>query len=140
MKPQVSTTPVSLLDIYPTLTALCGLQPPTTHELDGVNLTAVLSGVSKDRGQPVLSTYGRGNHSLRDERFRYTRFRDGNEELYDHRYDPHEWRNLAAAPRFAAVKARLAAHLPEINAPEVEYASNQDRDADGNRWVDEAFD
>ncbi len=140
MKAQVSTTPVSLLDIYPTLTALCGLQPPTTHELDGIDLTAVLSSVSKDRGQPVLSTFGRGNHSLRDERFRYTRFRDGNEELYDHRYDPHEWRNLAGDPRFSAVKARLAVYLPTMNAPDVEYASDRDRDADLNRWVDEAFD
>jgi arylsulfatase A-like enzyme len=139
MKAQVSTTPVSLVDVYPTLVALCGLQPPATHSLDGVNLTGILSGASKDRGRPVLSTYGQGNHSLRDTRFRYTRYRDGSEELYDHYYDPHEWTNLAGDSRFEDVKARLAAHLPEINAPAIEYASERDRDADGNRWVAEAF-
>jgi len=139
MKPQVSMTPVSLLDIYPTLTALCGLQPPSTHTIDGENLTALLSGASKDRGRPVLSTYGRGNHSLRDDRFRYTRFRDGSEELYDHYYDPHEWTNLAGDSRFAEAKQRLAAHLPTIHAPEVEFASDRDRDNDGNRWKEEAF-
>jgi arylsulfatase A-like enzyme len=139
MKPQVSSTPVSLIDIYPTLVSLCGLQPPATHELDGVDLAAILRGSSKDRGSPVLSTYGEGCHSLRDERFRYTRYRDGSEELYDHYYDPHEWRNLAADPRFASARARLAAHLPKINAPGIEFASDRDRDADGNRWTDEAF-
>jgi arylsulfatase A-like enzyme len=137
---QVSSTPVGLIDIYPTLTALCGLPPPTTHALDGVDLRLVLSGERLARGQPVLSTYGRGNHSLRDDRFRYTRYRDGSEELYDHRYDPHEWTNLAGDVRFDQVKARLAAHLPTVNAAEVEYASERDRENDGNRWKDEAFD
>ena len=131
---------MGLIDIYPTLTALCGLQPPATHALDGVDLTSVLAGAQAARGQPVLSTYGRGNHSLRDDRFRYTRYRDGNEELYDHRYDPHEWTNLADDARFDEVKARLTAHLPTVNAAEVEYASEQDRDRDGNRWQGEAFD
>jgi arylsulfatase A-like enzyme len=139
MRPQVSATPVSLLDIYPTLTALCGLQPPATHALDGVDLTPVLSGTRADRGRPVLSTYGRGCHTLRDDRFRYIRYRDGSEELYDHYHDRHEWMNLAHDPRFAAAKARLAAHLPDINAREIEYASDRDRDTDGNRWTDEAF-
>lgn len=139
MKPQVSATPVSLLDVYPTLVSLCNLEPPATHTLDGVDLGGILSGKTKDRGRPVLSTYGQGNHSLRDERFRYTRYRDGSEELYDHYYDPHEWNNLAADPRYADAKARLAIHLPAINAPAIEYASDAHRDGDGNRWIDEAF-
>jgi arylsulfatase A-like enzyme len=139
MPAQVCQTPVSLLDIYPTLVSLCGLSGPSNHKLDGRDLSALLRGDTADRGAPVLSTYGRGNHSLRDHRFRYTRYRDGAEELYDHENDPHEWTNLAADSRFAAAKARLAAWLPEVNAPEVEYASERDRDNDINRWEDEAF-
>lgn len=119
MPVQRSTTPVSLLDLYPTLDALCHLPPPPTHTLDGVNLTAILQGKAKERGQPVLSTYGRGNHSLRDDRFRYIRYRNGAEELYDDQADPYEWRNLAADPKFAAAKASLAKWLPTVDAPDV---------------------
>lgn len=137
--PQACDTPVGLIDIYPTLTALCGLEKPSTHLLDGVNLTPVLKGASEDRGRPVLSTYGPGCHSLRDDRFRYTRYRDGSEEFYDHHDDPHEWNNLAGDPRFAGDKERLAALLPAVNASPVEYASDKDRDADINRWEDEVF-
>jgi hypothetical protein len=67
----------------------------------------------------VLSTYGRGNHSLRDDRFRYIRYRNGLEELYDHQSDPHEWRNLADDPKFAAAKAALVKWLPKVDAKDV---------------------
>jgi arylsulfatase A-like enzyme len=139
MKPQVSTTPVSLIDIYPTLIALCGLEVPATHALDGIDLTPVLSGKRADRGKPVLSTYGQGCHSVRDERFRYTRYRDGSEELYDHRYDPHEWTNLAADPRFAPIKARLAAHLPEVNAAPIIHHGETEARGNSNGWPEGAF-
>ena len=139
MKPQVSDTPVSLIDIYPTLVALCGLERPATHALDGVDLTAVLRGTRADRGRPVLSTYGQGCHSLRDDRFRYTRYRDGSEELYDHRYDPHEWTNLAGDGRFAAVKNRLAAGLPTINAAPIIHVGETESRGDDNGWPAGAF-
>jgi arylsulfatase A-like enzyme len=132
VKRQISDTPVGLIDLYPTLVGLCGLSPPATHSLDGVDLSPVLRGASSERGRPVLSTYGPGNHSLRDARFRYTRFANGAEELYDHERDPHEWHNLAADPRHAATKARLAANLPKTDAPPIEFASAADRDNDIN--------
>jgi len=138
-KPQVCETPVSLLDIYPTLVELCGLAQPVTHELDGVDISPVVLGTSADRGRPVLSTYGQGCHSLRDDRFRYTRYRDGTEELYDHEYDPNEWTNIASDPRFAAVKARLKTFLPTVNAPDVAFASERDRVNDINLWSEDAF-
>ena len=58
-----------------------------------------------------------GNHSLRDVRFRYIHYRNGAEELYDHRDGPYEWRNLAGDPRYAQAKADLMKWLPAINAP-----------------------
>jgi len=66
--------------------------------------------------QPALTTHGPGNHALRSERYRYIRYADGGEELYDHATDPNEWHNLAADPTHAAVKARLAAHIPKDDA------------------------
>jgi hypothetical protein len=49
--------------------------------------------------------------TLRTERWRYIRYRDGSEELYDHDSDPHEWVNLAADPGHAGRKRRLAEQL-----------------------------
>jgi len=112
-------SPVSLVDLYPTLATLTGVGRPE-HELDGVDLTPLLAGETDERGRPVLSTWGRGNHALRDERYRYIRYRNGEEELYDHLSDEHEWHNLADDPRLASVKARLAAHFPETDAPNTE--------------------
>jgi arylsulfatase A-like enzyme len=138
-KPQVCDAPVSLLDIYPTLNMLCGRAAPETHRLGGVDLSPLVRGTQAERGASVLSTYGPGCHSIRDRRFRYTRYRNGAEELYDHDADPHEWTNLAADPRFAAEKMRLAKQLPAVDAPEIEDASPGDRKADNQRWQDEAF-
>ncbi len=137
VKPQVYDRPVGLIDIYPTLASLCGLGRPATHELDGVDLTPLLHDARAQRGRPVLSTYGPDCHSLRDDRFRYTRYLNGEEELYDHQADPHEWTNLAADPRFADDKARLRGSLPQPSAPEIEYTTGKEKDS--NAWADEAF-
>ncbi len=137
MVPQRSVTPVSLLDLYPTLISLCGLSAPAAQTLDGVDLSAILAGRAKDRGQPVLTTYGRGNHSLRNDRFRYIRYRNGAEEFYDHRADGYEWKNLADDPNYAAAKAELKKWLPTVDAPDV---SNPPLTALKHAiWEDEAF-
>jgi Arylsulfatase A and related enzymes len=138
LRAQTCDTPVSLVDLYPTLLGLCDVPRPATHALDGVDLGALLRGTSDTRGAPVINTYGRGNHAVRDEHFRYIRYRDGSEELYDHREDPHEWRNLAGDSAHAATKERLRAHLPRNDAPEIRYATGAPR-VDANAWRDEAF-
>jgi hypothetical protein len=68
--------------------------------------------------QPALTTYGRGNHSLRSERWRYIRYADGGEELYDHDADPLEWTNLAGTGAGDAVIAELSTWLPAADAPD----------------------
>jgi len=67
-------------------------------------------------GRSVVSTFQTSHYSVRDARWRYLRYADGSEELYDLQADANEWRNLAAAPEHAAVKARLAAALPKADA------------------------
>jgi arylsulfatase A-like enzyme len=108
--------PVSLLDIYPTLIDLCGLSD--RRELEGTSLSPLL----KDPGAPwdrfALTTHGRKNHAVRSDRWRYIRYEDGSEELYDHDADPMEWRNLADDPEFDGVKAALAEALPATDAPD----------------------
>ncbi len=49
----------------------------------------------------------------------YIRYGDGSQELYDHRTDPHEWRNVADQPQHAEVIRRLSARLPKRDADPV---------------------
>ena len=76
--------PVGLIDTFPTLIELCSL--PTVEGLDGVSLVPLLKNPSLEWSRPALTTHGQGNHSLRTERWRYIRYANGDEELYDH-YD-----------------------------------------------------
>ena len=108
---------VSLMDVYPTLADLCGFAP-CGHQ-DGVSLAPLLEHPGAAWERPAVTTFGRNNHSVRSERWRYIHYRDGTEELYDHEADPMEWTNLADQPEYADVKARLAQWLPEVNAPGV---------------------
>lgn len=49
--------------------------------------------------------------------WRYIRYHDGSEELYDYSKDAYEFDNLVSNPESARVKKELAALLPETNAP-----------------------
>ena len=110
------TRAVNLLDIYPTLTELTGVAKPAAVE--GDSLVRFLKNPGAPKSTPTLTTYQRGNHSLRDERWRYTRYKDGSEELYDHRNDPMEWTNLASNARLNTTKQQLAKYLPTHEAPD----------------------
>ncbi len=108
--------PAGLIDLYPTLLDLCGL--PANSSNQGRSLRPLLDDPSSaDWPHVALTTYGRNNHGVRDEHFRYIHYEDGSEELYDHRDDSHEWNNVAADPAHAETKQRLASYLPEVNAP-----------------------
>ena len=104
---------VSLIDIYPTLIDLCGLPP--VKGLEGTSLTPQLQDVDARRSAPAITTWYYNNHAVRGPRWRYIRYRDGTEELYDHKTDPNEHLNRAANPKFARIKERLRKHLPTNN-------------------------
>ena len=105
----------SLVDLYPTLIELSGL--PEKKGLDGRSLVPLLEDPQTEWEYPAITTYDRFEYSIRTERWRYIRYIDDSEELYDHDIDPDEWINLAADPAFAAVKAELATHIPQNPAP-----------------------
>ncbi len=112
-----SNAGVTLLDIYPTLVDLCGFPPPD-HDLDGLSLLPLLEDPENTRWErPAMTTYGRNNHALRSERWRYIRYADGTEELYDHFNDPGEWHNVAGLQENQKTKKSLAKWFPEINVP-----------------------
>ena len=113
---------VELLDLYPTLVDLCALKGTPTH-LHGRSLEPLLRNPAAPWSKPAISQVRRGQgdkavdgHSLRNERYRYTFWKNGElgEELYDYETDPRELRNLAADIKHSALKARLQSQLQEI--------------------------
>lgn len=110
---------VSLLDLYPTLIELCGL--PARDGLEGQSLVPLLVDPGAEWNRPVVTTHGRNNHAVRSERWRYIRYEDGSEELYDHDHDPWEWRNLADRVELSGMKTELKRWLPTVNAPDAPH-------------------
>lgn len=105
---------VNLFDLYPTVIDLCGL--PAKKGLEGPSLLPLLKNPSMAWDHPSITTHGRNNHSIRTEQWRYIRYKDGSEELYDHDADPLEWKNLAKEAQHRRVMDDLAARLPKVNA------------------------
>ncbi len=113
-----SSRVVSLIDLYPTLIDLAGLEP--RQGMDGQSLVPLLHKPDRPWPRPAISTFGYQNHSVRTERWRYIRYHDGTEELYDHDVDPNEWTNLAAAGAVEVHRElidELETHLPTVNVP-----------------------
>jgi uncharacterized sulfatase len=102
---RASTRVVEYLDLYPTLTDLAGLGvPPATQ---GRSLRPLLRDPGARWDRPAITQVRRGTgadtfmgYSVRTERWRYTEWDGGarGTELYDHRKDRHELRNLADEP------------------------------------------
>ncbi|MFP6618560.1 MAG: sulfatase [Pirellulaceae bacterium] len=115
----VCQRPVDFMNIYPTLARLCGL--PLPDHLEGVSMTGLLKDPGLDWDRPALTTHGRKNHALRSQRWRYIRYADGSEELYDHDQDPMEWKNLSQEPKYTSVKKQLAVWFPKKDAPDAPF-------------------
>ncbi|MDP6892658.1 MAG: sulfatase [Verrucomicrobiota bacterium] len=98
--------PVGLIDLFPTLAEACGLS--IAKKLDGESLLPLLRDPSKESGRVLTTTFGKGNISLRTIRWRYLRYVNGEEELYDLKNDPNEWANLSKDSRLSKVKQRLS--------------------------------
>ena len=115
--------PAELLDIYPTLAELCG--SPARDDLEGHSLVPQLRKADAPRQWPAITSHNQGNHGIRTERWRFIRYADGSEELYDLQNDPHEWANLAAEPSSATVLAEHRKWLPKIDLPPAAGSANR---------------
>lgn len=107
--------PAELLDIFPTLLELADLTART--DLEGHSLAPQLRNADAPRPWPAITTHNQGNYAIRTKDWRYIRYADGSEELYDECSDPREWHNLAGDPRHAGVKRELAGWLPKVDRP-----------------------
>jgi hypothetical protein len=74
---------------------------------------------------------------VRSERWRYIRYADGSEELYDMHADPHEWSNLATDAQHKHVIAKHRRWLPKIDEPPA--AGSAHRILTYNQSTDEAL-
>jgi arylsulfatase A-like enzyme len=105
---------VDYMSIYPTLMDLCGL--PTPAHVQGRSIRALLANPQMPWDHPAITTYRQNNHTIRSEGWRYTRYADGGEELYDENRDPYEWTNLATKPGASdSTKRDLGQFLPTEN-------------------------
>ncbi len=141
---QTCGQPAELLDLYPTLIEMVGL--PTKPDLEGLSLMPQIRDQAEIRHRPAICTHNVGNHSVCDSRWRYVRYVDGSEELYDRQRDPEEYDNLLhrrtilAEHRLAA--DQLARWLPKTELPLAPGSAQRilQRRADGYYWENERID
>ncbi len=117
-------TPVSLVQIVPTLLELCGV--PTPAGLDGASITRLL----REPGAEIESTVfaeaalktRRPGAMIRQGRYKYSYYVGDLDELYDLHTDPAEMKNLAALPAFREKRDELKKQLFDWHPPESEIA------------------
>jgi arylsulfatase A-like enzyme len=119
---------VDFMTIYPTLTDLAGIATPA--HVQGKSIRSLLADPGAQWSDPAVTTHEFKNHSARTEGWRYIRYANGDEELYDESKDPYEWTNLANHAEFAAKKAELAKLLPATDQANAETGG---RKAQGRR-------
>ncbi len=112
---------VDFMSIYPTLTDLCGIATP--KHVEGPSIKPLLADPRAAWDRPALTTHNYKNHAVRTEDWRYIRYANGDEELYDEKADPHEWTNVASKPDNSARKSDLAKFMPTKNAPDASDAA-----------------
>ena len=158
----VSEHPVSLIDIYPTLLDLCGLTGDTRknekgHPLDGHSLKLLLQNPSNgqwpgpDSALSALYKWrvkydpAKESYALRSRDWRYIRYENDKEELYDMAKDPYEWSNLADNPshatRLRSLREELAARLPTIGTvpPQPVWKPKETAKVGAEAWKDQYF-
>jgi arylsulfatase A-like enzyme len=113
--------PAELLDVYPTLLAATGIASiDADQQLDGISLTPWLMQPTAEKQRPAITTIYAHNHSVCDTKYRYTRYADGSQELYDRQAEPHEFKNLIKESKttaeLQAVVKKLADWIPKKEA------------------------
>lgn len=124
--------PAELLDIYPTLVDCAEL--PARAGLEGHSLVPQLKRADAPRPWPAITTHNPGNDSVRSRDWRYIRYADGGEELYDHRSDPNEWTNVVHEFRAEAVKRELQRWLPRSPRPHAPGSAHRILVQQNGRW------
>lgn len=117
-QPAVCSSFVELIDLYPTVSALCGL--PVPDRLQGRDISALLNDPTASVRDTAFCVNGRG-FLLRDDRWAYIQYAEDASkgiELFDMHKDPQQYTNLADDPQHAevvkALRSRLKARLASV--------------------------
>jgi arylsulfatase A-like enzyme len=120
---------VDFMSIYPTLCDLADV--PLPKHADGANIRPLLANPKAEWKRPAVTTHGFQNHAVRTEQWRYIRYANGDEELYDHTKDEYEFTNLAGtSAEFDAVKKELAKSFPKVNNPALKSRASAKEEGD----------
>ena len=122
---QATDSPVELLDLYPTITELAGIETPDF--VRGKSLTPLMRDPSQrlresaytlaesraGKTRPEWEYRRIFGHSIRTERYRYTEWGDGlfGVELYDYQADPSEQHNVVEQREYLEIGTKLAEKL-----------------------------
>ena len=109
------TESVSLINIYKTIAEYTGIKTP--NYVDGESLVPIVNGTSMKLNEPTIISWGRGNYSIKTKNYRFIRYFDGGEELYNHENDPDEWVNLSNDNDYTDLKSKLNKYLPKKETP-----------------------
>ena len=128
-----------LLDLYPTVTRLCGLEVPS--RLQGKDLSPMLDDPSYRVREAAFCVNGRG-FLLREDKWAYIQYGEKASkgiELFEMARDPNQYANLAAVPEYKPIvdgfKIKLAAKLKAIRANDLGHNLSEDTGAYGARRV-----
>ncbi len=107
-----------LIDLYPTLTELCGFSDKQPQILQGSSLAGIIKGEKRQEKESIAYTVTSDNGAtIRTDRWRYTRWgediENGNEELYDHNKDSEEHVNLAQNLEYQTTLIELRTKLEQ---------------------------
>lgn len=108
---KVSHKPVQLLDIYPTLLELSGLEADLKHE--GNSLVPLLRKEDVSWPHYARTSFGPGNYAIVSEQYRFIQYNDGSEEFYDHINDPNEWHNEIENQDYADIIEKHRTKIPK---------------------------
>ncbi len=108
---KVCNKPVQLLDIYPTLLELSGLELDPKHE--GNSLVPLLRNNEIEWPHYARTSFGPGNYAIISENYRFIQYKDGSEEFYDHENDPNEWYNEIDNQKYIETIGQHRAQVPK---------------------------
>lgn len=114
-------TPVSLLDLYPTLIEMCEL-PTVPNQLAGISLTPLIENTQSARHMPAVTNYLPGNFVVHQQQWNYIRYANGAQELYNLESDENEFQNLAGKNAYQYMLDSLDQYVPKswyTGTPEV---------------------
>ena len=132
IQPGVCHEPAELLDIFPTLADMIGVESPS--HLEGQSLVAQLNRPRAHRTRPAVTTHNPGNFSVHGRRYHLIHYANGSEELYDLETDKAEYWNRIDAPELKDVANELRTWVPTTFSELAKGSEHRVLEQRGDRW------